>query len=117
MLIAGVSFVVVAFTRSVLGFYLFSVLIGFSNAGTRITRVTYLFENVPNNIIGRANSIFYVYNITSRGILLTAFSMAFFSEGNNIIWSYVICGSFILVSVLPLVAIASKLKDLKINTV
>jgi DHA3 family macrolide efflux protein-like MFS transporter len=115
MLIAGISFVVVAFTNSVLGFYLFSVLIGFANAGTRITRVTYLFENVPNNIIGRANSIFYVYNITSRGILLTAFSMAFFSEGNNIIWGYVICGSFILVSVIPLVAISGKLKDLKIN--
>jgi MFS family permease len=117
MLLAGISFVVVAFTKNVVGFYLFSILIGFSNAGTRITRVTYLFEHVPNNIIGRANSIFYVYNITSRGILLTAFSMAFFSEGNNIIWSYVICGGFILVSVVPLLAVASRLTDLKVNVV
>jgi hypothetical protein len=43
--------------------------------------------------------------------------MAFFSEGNNIIWSYVICGGFILVSVVPLVVVASRLKDLKVNTV
>ena len=117
MLLAGVAFVVVAFTNSVAGFYLFSILIGFANAGTRIARVTYLFEHVPNNIIGRANSIFYVYNITSRGILLTMFSMAFFSEGNNIVWSYVICGGFILVSLVPLLTVAEKLKTLKINQV
>jgi hypothetical protein len=43
--------------------------------------------------------------------------MAFFSEGNNIIWSYVICGGFILVSVAPLLAVASKLTDLKVNVV
>lgn len=116
MLVAGTSFVVIAFTKSVLGFYLFSVLIGFSNAGTRITRVTYLFQHVPNNIIGRANSIFYIYNIASRGILISIFSLAFFSEGNNVIWSYVIGGSFILVSVIPLTMVLGNLDKLKIRT-
>ncbi|MFC2175690.1 MFS transporter [Bacteroidota bacterium] len=103
MLMAGISFVVVAFTSSVIGFYLFSVLIGFSNAGTRITRITFLFNHVPNNIIGRANSIFYVYNIASRGLLISLFSLGIFSQSNNVVWAYVICGSFILVSVVPLV--------------
>lgn len=117
MLLAGVSFVVVAFTNSVLGFYLFSVLIGWSNAGTRITRVTFLFNHVPNNIIGRANSIFYVYNIASRGILITLFSMAYFSESNNIVWTYVICGCFIIVSVLPLLAVADRLSKIEVKGV
>ncbi len=117
MIMAGFVFVVVAFTRSVVGFYLFSVLLGFSNAGTRITRVTFLFNHVPNNIIGRANSIFYVYNITSRGILISIFSMGFFSVSNNIIWAFAICGGFILVSVVPLMWMFSRLKTLNVTSV
>jgi len=116
MLVAGTSFVLVAFSKNILGFYLFSVLIGFTNAGTRITRVTFLFNHIPNNIIGRANSIFYIYNITSRGLLLVLFALPFFSESNNIIWSYVISGSYILVSIIPLVAALPKLEQLKIRT-
>ena len=116
MILAGVSFVVVAFTDSVIGFYLFSILVGWSNAGARITRITFLFNHVPNNIIGRANSIFYVYNIASRGILIMVFAMAYFSESNNIIWTYVICGCFILVSVLPLVVFANRLSKIKVNS-
>lgn len=102
MLLAGVSFVVVSVTQSVIGFYLFSILVGFSNAGTRITRVTFLFHHIPNNIIGRANSIFYVYNIVSRGLLIALFSMTFFSTSNNIVWAYGISGVYILLSLIPL---------------
>jgi len=116
MLMAGVSFVVIAFTKSIIGFYLFSILIGFTNAGTRITRVTFLFNHIPNNIIGRANSIFYIYNIASRGILITIFAMPFFSASNNIIYSYMICGGFILVSVVPLFLALPRLQEMKIRT-
>jgi MFS family permease len=116
MLLAGISFVLIAFSKSIIGFYLFSVLIGFSNAGTRITRVTFLFNHIPNNIIGRANSIFYIYNISSRGILISLFALPFFSESNNIIWSYVISGGFIIVSIVPLLAVLPKLQSLKIRT-
>ena len=115
MLLAGVSFVVVAFSKTIIGFYLFSVLIGFSNAGTRITRVTFLFNHIPNNIIGRANSIFYIYNISSRGILITLFAMPFFSASNNIIWSYLICGAYILVSTVPLALVIPKLQVMKVK--
>ena len=115
MLMAGVSFVVIAFTKSIIGFYLFSTLIGFTNAGTRITRVTFLFNHIPNNIIGRANSIFYIYNIASRGILITIFAMPFFSASSNIIYSYIICGAFILISVVPLFLALPRLQEMKIR--
>jgi MFS family permease len=117
MLLAGVSFVIVSFTKSVVGFYLFSVLIGWSNAGTRITRVTFLFNHVPNNIIGRANSIFYVYNIASRGTMITIFALPFFSESNNIIWTYVACGCFIMVSAIPLIAMMQRVSVIKVKTI
>ena len=116
MILAGTSFAVIAFTKSIIGFYLFSVLIGFTNAGTRITRVTFLFNHIPNNIIGRANSIFYIYNIASRGILITIFAMPFFSASNNIVYSYMICGAFILVSVIPLFIALPRLQEMKIRT-
>ena len=65
--------------------HLLSAAIGFTNAGTRITRVTHLFNNIPNNIIGRANSRFYVYNIAIRRGLPCSLSTAFFDNGNNAI--------------------------------
>lgn len=116
MLIAGTSFVVIAFSKSIIGFYLFSMLIGFTNAATRITRVTFLFNHIPNNIIGRVNSIFYIYNIASRGILITLFSMPFFSASNNIIYSFIIGGSFILISVIPLFIVLPRLQNMTIRT-
>ena len=103
MIMGGVVFILAALFKSVVIFYLISAIIGFSNAGSRVTRVTYLFDHIPNNIIGRANSIFYVYNIAMRGLMLMVFSMAFFDTGNNIIWAYAICGAFILISTIPLV--------------
>ena len=116
MLIAGTSFVVIAFSKSILGFYLFSMLIGFTNAATRITRVTFLFNHIPNNIIGRANSIFYIFNIASRGLFITLFSMPFFSESNNIIYSFMIGGGFILLSVIPLAIVLPRLQNMTIRT-
>jgi MFS transporter, DHA3 family, macrolide efflux protein len=102
MILGGVVFILAAVFKSIGIFYAISALIGFSNAGARVTRVTHLFNYIPNNIIGRANSIFYVYNIAMRGTFLLIFSTVFFDTGNNIIWAYVICGAFILISVIPL---------------
>lgn len=108
MAIAGIVFILAAVFKSVMIFYVISAFIGFSNAGARVTRVTHLFNHIPNNIIGRANSIFYVYNIALRGLMLIAFSTVFFDTGNNIIWAYAICGAFILISIVPLLAQRSK---------
>jgi hypothetical protein len=88
--------------------------LGFSNAGTRIIRVTYLFDHIPNNIIGRANSIFYLYNILMRSVLLSVFSLAFFSFENNVVWAYAICGMFILAALIPMVRIMPRLKGMQV---
>jgi hypothetical protein len=47
--------------------------------------------------------------------MIAAFSMAFFSEGNNIIWAYAIGGTFILVSLFPLIMVVKKLENLKVK--
>jgi MFS family permease len=114
MIGAGLLLLAVSSVKSVAFFYVFSLLLGFSNAGTRIIRVTYLFDHIPNNIIGRANSIFYLYNILMRSMLLSVFSLAFFSFENNVVWAYAICGMFILAALIPMVRIMPRLKDMQV---
>jgi MFS transporter, DHA3 family, macrolide efflux protein len=114
MVLAGLLFLWAASVQSVAVLYVFSALLGFANAGTRILRVTFLFEHIPNNIIGRANSIFYLYNIMARSAFLSLFALPFFSVGNNVVWAYAICGIFILLSAVPMARLTQRLKDLKV---
>jgi MFS family permease len=103
MLIAGVSFGVAAATRSVGLFLAFSLVLGFTNAGTRILRVSYLFVHVPNEVIGRVNSIFNVVNVLLRTGFILLFSLRFFTLGSNIAWGYALLGGFIVASAAVLI--------------
>ena len=38
--------------------FISSFIIGITNASIRITRMSYFFEKIPNNLIGRVNTIF-----------------------------------------------------------
>lgn len=113
MLITTLIFYAVAFSKSVGIFYAFSFLIGVTNAGTRVLRTTYLFSHISNDIIGRTNSVFSVINILLRSIFLLIFSLAWFSSGSNVIWAYFICGTFVLVSAIPLMISYKSLQTTK----
>jgi MFS family permease len=110
-----IMFELLVFTKSpyVLSFVCF--VLGISNAGARILRITYLFNHIPNHIIGRTGSVFQSLNILFRFILISIFALPFFGEENNIIWTYVIGGSFILISILPLAIFYKKLISFKID--
>jgi len=103
MLFTTLISIIIAFTQSVAVFFIFSVLIGITNAGTRVLRVTYLFEHIPNNMMGRTGSVFSVINILLRSAFIGLFSIPFFSEGSNVTWAYFIGGVFIFLSALPLI--------------
>jgi MFS transporter, DHA3 family, macrolide efflux protein len=98
MVITSLVFYTVAFTKSVGIYFAFSFIIGITNAGARVLRTTYLFNHVSNDIIGRTNSVFNVINILLRSMFLALFSLAWFSRDSNVIWAYVICGTFVLLS-------------------
>ncbi|MGI9545052.1 MAG: MFS transporter, partial [Cyclobacteriaceae bacterium] len=72
-------------------------------------RVSYLFSQIPNHIIGRVNSVFSVMNILARTFFVMIFALAFFSEGINIIYAYAILAAFPLLSGLVLWATYNKL--------
>jgi MFS transporter, DHA3 family, macrolide efflux protein len=100
--LAVVSLGVLSITQSVAVFLGAGLFIGFSNSGIRILRVAYLFEHVPNNIIGRTNSVFSVANIMLRVSFILLFSNAFFGRGSNIALAYGIMALFVLLALLIL---------------
>lgn len=76
-------------------FFIGNFIIGITNAGVRILRTTYLFNNVPNNLIGRVNSVFNSLNIIVRLFLIGILSFSFFDIEDNIRYAYLV-GVFLL---------------------
>lgn len=63
--------------------YLFLMfLIGITNAGARIQRVTYIFQHIDNQYFGRVNSVFSFINILTRMCFIALLSMPFFLNEN-----------------------------------
>ncbi|MEL6987946.1 MAG: hypothetical protein AAGK97_08955, partial [Bacteroidota bacterium] len=67
-----------------------------------IQRVNFLFLNIPNQVYGRANSIFAMTNILCRIFFLLIFANAFFQESNNVIYGFMILSSFLFVAAIVL---------------
>ena len=95
-------YVVLALTASEFIFYGMMVLLGICNAGTRIQRVTFLFAHVPNQVHGRANSIFVLSNLLLRIGLMSVFALSFFHTNHNIVYAFGIVSLLLLTSALLL---------------
>ncbi len=106
--ITGGAFILASFTQSILIYYVFALIIGFTNSGSRIFRVSYLFGLIPNEIMGRVNSMFNVYTTIIRFVFLIAFSFSFFNEGSNITYAYLIMGIYTILSGIVLIMINKK---------
>lgn len=115
MVIALIGFTVLASTKNAYLLFVFALGLGIANAGIRIQRITYLFNHIPNNIIGRTNSVFQSINIFLRAVFLGVFSFPFFSKGSNIIWAFVIASVAVFISLFPLISNYKKLRELKMN--
>jgi MFS family permease len=96
-------FVVLGFSNNIPVFYFMFLILGLSNAGIRIQRVTYLFNHIPNHVYGRATSIFTLINIFFRILLLSLFSLPFFYQENHVVFSFFIISVFLFVSNLVLI--------------
>lgn len=115
MLISIVGFTFLAISKAVLILFVVAAFLGIANAGIRIQRVTFLFNHVPNHIIGRTNSVFQSINILLRSIFISIFSITFFSEGSNITWAFGLAAIVTAVSLLPLMYNKRSLGELKIK--
>lgn len=75
-------------------FYAGFLLVGLCNAGTRIMRVTYLFQNIPNQLIGRTTSVFRVGAVLFRLVFVALFTLPLFA--NNLKLPYYLFIIFLL---------------------
>lgn len=100
-----------AATQSIMLFLSVGFLFGFTNAGSRILRISYLFSYVPNHVIGRVNSVFTILNTLVRAAFIFLFSTLWF-EGAAIHRSYYVMGGFILLGAVAMTLIARRLVGL-----
>ena len=98
----SIFFYLISFINSVYLFFITCFLLGITNAGVRVLRTTFLFNAVPNNIIGRATSVFSSINIIVRLFLIGIFSISFFQSDDNIKYSYLIGVVLLMSSAIPL---------------
>lgn len=94
-------------------FYLMSFIMGMSNAGIRVQRVTYLFQHISNQVYGRAVSIFTQINTLFRILFLSIFSMAFFQKGHEIIYAFIVFTVFLILTIIVLIKIYPHLEKSK----
>lgn len=111
MIIVSTGFFIVAFTRSNVLFIVFNFFLGMANSGSRILRVTYLFTLIPNQVIGRVNSLFAAYQTIVRGLLIALFAWPFFSDGSHITRSYMVLGGFLIISAVLLLLLTQPLRE------
>ena len=104
MLMVSMAFFAMTFYNSLIVFFVGSLILGITNAGVRILRTTYLFNHIPNNLIGRATSVFSSLNIIVRISLISLLSLTFFDLGDNIRWGYLIGVAMMLISIAILIA-------------
>lgn len=99
MSIASLSYYFLVFVDFLWYFFLANFLIGITNAGVRILRTTYIFTHVPNNLIGRTNSVFGTLNIVVRMLLIGVFSFYFFQISDNIRYGFLVGLCLMLTSI------------------
>jgi MFS transporter, DHA3 family, macrolide efflux protein len=102
MLLAIAIFLMLAFTRSYVFMFLFQFLVGLSNAGVRVLRLTALLSRVDNEVIGRTESIFNSANIFLRLIVLSVLGTAWFSAGENVPRAYLASAIFLIITMIIL---------------
>ena len=95
-----IGFFIAGNNRFIWVYWLVCMLLGYANSGIRIMRVTFLFEHVPNDTIGRVTSVFQSSNIMLRIGLIALFHQAFITHDPSL--AYLISCAFVLVAMIPL---------------
>ena len=102
LILASLVFFYMSIGKHTLLLYASLFTAGITNAGTRIIRVTFLFNQIPNYVIGRTNSVFTVANLILRSVLIGIFSLPIFMDGPSVRYAYLAGAILVFGSALPL---------------
>ena len=103
MIVVAFAFYMMAIYNILWIFFLGNFVLGITNAGVRILRTTYIFNHVPNNLIGRTNSVFNTLNIVFRMMLIGIFALPFYQIDDNIRFGYLVGVIMMGLAIIPLV--------------
>lgn len=95
LLAAGFYFVL-SFSRSLVLYYLFFLILGIANSGSRIQRVNWLFATVPNQVYGRTGSILFILNTAIRIAFVGLFALPFFQQAEYVAYTFGLLGLYLL---------------------
>lgn len=112
LLISALLFVFIGTNTNITYFLIAYLIIGFGNAGIRVLRTTYIFNVIPNNVIGRTSSVFTVINSLFRMLFIGLFSIPFFSDGHNVRFTMYILAAFVLSGAVILIVYYKDLAEL-----
>ena len=104
---------ILMFYRNDIGFYFIMLFFGLANSGSRIMRVTYMFSYVPNQVLGRVQSIFQIINVLLRMTFIAICSSVLFIE--NIHYSFGLLGVCCVIAASVLAFYYKDLVNLKIQ--
>ncbi|MFK7904685.1 MAG: MFS transporter [Chitinophagales bacterium] len=113
LFIATLTFLVLVFNRSLLGYYMAFLILGLANSGSRIMRVTYIFHHIPNQILGRASAVTQVANVFMRAFFIGLFGLPFFIEG--VPYAFMVFAGCCFISALILIWYYRDLVEVKVN--
>ena len=103
MIVVSFAFYAMAIYNILWVFFLGNFILGITNAGVRILKTTYLFNHVPNNLIGRTNSVFGFLNTIVRMLLIGLFTLPFYQISDNIRYGYFAGVIMMIIAVIPLI--------------
>jgi DHA3 family macrolide efflux protein-like MFS transporter len=96
-ILAGMMYFVHVYNSYLPWYFLAYFVVGFCNSAGRVLRVTFLFSHIPNSVIGRTNSVFFVINVAMRLMLTGLFALPLFHQGINIIYANAVMGAICII--------------------
>lgn len=86
----------IIFTKAVPIYLVLISVLAFGNAGTRVARNSFLMDSVPNQIIGRVDSLFRTIGLAIRVVLLSVFTIV--NANLEIYYSFYILAGLLIIS-------------------
>lgn len=111
--IAATLFMVLIWNQNLFLFFFCMFIIGMCNAAVRIQRVTYMFKTIPNDIIGRTGSVFFMLNVLFRLGLTVLFSIPLFGKGEGVALTNAVLGVTCLAGALLIFVTRKELRLIK----
>ncbi|MBL7778192.1 MAG: MFS transporter [Chitinophagales bacterium] len=111
--VSGLMYLTMITHHSAFLFCAANFVIGACNASIRIQRVTYMFHHIPNHIIGRTGSIFFMINVFLRMCLIGFLTIPFFHKGTNVVYAVMLMGMICFAAAIILGLLKSDLEKTK----